>query len=89
MNFILGRYERRRKEEIRGGIGRDEEEAQRSSTCKLADGIDNLFLYLIKSNIYLQLHHPGSKQQLEEVWEKQDHMEQEFNPKTFFYLHGA
>ncbi|XP_039314609.1 nucleobindin-2 isoform X2 [Solenopsis invicta] len=34
------------------------------------------------------LHHPGSKQQLEEVWETQDHMEdQEFNPKTFFYLH--
>ncbi|XP_011865542.1 PREDICTED: nucleobindin-2 isoform X2 [Vollenhovia emeryi] len=34
------------------------------------------------------LHHPGSKQQLEEVWEKQDHMEaQEFDPKTFFYLH--
>lgn len=36
------------------------------------------------------LHHPGSKQQLEEVWEKQDHMEdQEFNPKTFFYLHDV
>ncbi|XP_018349910.1 PREDICTED: nucleobindin-2 isoform X2 [Trachymyrmex septentrionalis] len=34
------------------------------------------------------LHHPGSKQQLEEVWEKQDHMEdQEFDPKTFFHLH--
>ncbi|KAL6442269.1 hypothetical protein ACFW04_002494 [Cataglyphis niger] len=34
------------------------------------------------------LHHPGSKQQLEEVWEQQDHMEaQQFNPKTFFYLH--
>ncbi|XP_063228080.1 nucleobindin-2 isoform X2 [Bacillus rossius redtenbacheri] len=34
------------------------------------------------------LHHPGSKQQLEEVWEKQDHMEnQEFDPKTFFFLH--
>ncbi|XP_033224026.1 nucleobindin-2 isoform X2 [Belonocnema kinseyi] len=34
------------------------------------------------------LHHPGSKQQLEEVWEKQDHMEsQDFDPKTFFYLH--
>ncbi|XP_068082227.1 nucleobindin-2 isoform X2 [Anabrus simplex] len=34
------------------------------------------------------LHHPGSKQQLQEVWEKQDHMEnQEFDPKTFFYLH--
>ncbi|XP_063986789.1 nucleobindin-2 isoform X2 [Diachasmimorpha longicaudata] len=34
------------------------------------------------------LHHPGSKQQLEEVWEKQDHMtDEEFNPKTFFYMH--
>ncbi|XP_046603248.1 nucleobindin-2 isoform X2 [Neodiprion virginianus] len=34
------------------------------------------------------LHHPGSKPQLEEVWEKQDHMEnQDFDPRTFFYLH--
>ncbi|XP_058805477.1 nucleobindin-2 isoform X2 [Phymastichus coffea] len=34
------------------------------------------------------LHHPGSKKQLEEVWEKQDHMEnQNFDPRTFFYLH--
>ncbi|XP_012279322.1 nucleobindin-2 isoform X2 [Orussus abietinus] len=34
------------------------------------------------------LHHPGSKQQLEEVWEKQDLMDgQDFDPKTFFYLH--
>uniref|UniRef100_A0ABD2WS93 EF-hand domain-containing protein n=1 Tax=Trichogramma kaykai TaxID=54128 RepID=A0ABD2WS93_9HYME len=34
------------------------------------------------------LHHPGSKKQYEEVWEKQDHMEdQEFDPKAFFYLH--
>lgn len=33
------------------------------------------------------VHHPGSKAQLEEVWEKADHMMQKFNPKTFFYLH--
>ncbi|XP_018322943.1 nucleobindin-2 [Agrilus planipennis] len=33
------------------------------------------------------LHEPGHKAQLEEVWEKQDHMEQEFDPKTFFMLH--
>ncbi|KAK9499998.1 hypothetical protein O3M35_002918 [Rhynocoris fuscipes] len=34
------------------------------------------------------LHHPGSKAQLEEVWEKEDHMEdQKFNPKAFFHLH--
>ncbi|XP_076225062.1 nucleobindin 1 isoform X3 [Nomia melanderi] len=34
------------------------------------------------------IHHPGSKQQLEEVWEAQDHMNpDDFNPKTFFYMH--
>ncbi|XP_021953849.1 nucleobindin-2 isoform X2 [Folsomia candida] len=34
------------------------------------------------------LHHPGSKQQLEQVWEEQDHLSPEdFNPKTFFHLH--
>lgn len=48
-----------------------------------------LLFFSLLSNMNFQLHHPGSKQQLEEVWEKQDHMEdQEFNPKTFFYLHG-
>ncbi|XP_076764305.1 nucleobindin 1 isoform X2 [Xylocopa sonorina] len=36
------------------------------------------------------VHHPGSKQQLEEVWEKQDHMEsEEFNPRTFFFFHDV
>lgn len=36
-----------------------------------------------------QIHHPGSKKQLEEVWEKQDEMEGEnFNPRTFFAMHG-
>nr|CAG4637259.1 EOG090X0B17 [Ceriodaphnia reticulata]SVE73122.1 EOG090X0B17 [Ceriodaphnia reticulata] len=35
-----------------------------------------------------KMHHPGSKQQLEEVWEEQDHLSPEsFNPKTFFALH--
>lgn len=34
-----------------------------------------------------KLHEPGHKKQLEEVWEEQDHMEQEFDPKTFFMLH--
>lgn len=41
------------------------------------------------NKLHLQLHHPISKPQLEEVWEKQDHMDiQDFNPKTFFHLHG-
>nr|CAG4642711.1 EOG090X0B17 [Evadne anonyx] len=35
-----------------------------------------------------QMHHPGGKQQLEEVWEQQDHLSPEsFDPKTFFVLH--
>jgi len=34
------------------------------------------------------MHRPGSKKQLEEVWEKQDEMEGEnFNPRTFFAIH--
>ncbi|KAF6201640.1 hypothetical protein GE061_004033, partial [Apolygus lucorum] len=33
------------------------------------------------------VHHPGSQAQLEEVWEKTDHMSQKFDPKAFFYLH--
>lgn len=40
-------------------------------------------------NKLFKIHHPGSKKQLEEVWEKQDEMEgEEFNPKAFFALHG-
>ncbi|XP_066151014.1 nucleobindin-2 isoform X2 [Euwallacea fornicatus] len=34
-----------------------------------------------------KLHEPGHKAQLEEVWEEQDQMQQEFDPKTFFMLH--
>jgi hypothetical protein len=35
-----------------------------------------------------KVNHPGSKDQLEEVWEEQDHLEGEkFNPHTFFSLH--
>ncbi|XP_055528453.1 nucleobindin-2-like [Wyeomyia smithii] len=41
-----------------------------------------------KHNSHEKLHHPGNKAQLEEVWEKQDHMEgQDFDPKAFFMLH--
>lgn len=42
-----------------------------------------------KHNKHEKVHHPGNKAQLEEVWEKQDHMEgQEFDPKAFFMMHG-
>lgn len=34
-----------------------------------------------------KLHEPGHKAQLKEVWEEQDQMQQDFDPKTFFMLH--
>jgi len=35
-----------------------------------------------------KLKHPMTKEQLEEVWEEQDHMDKrDFNPKTFFKMH--
>ncbi|XP_029636026.1 nucleobindin-2 isoform X1 [Octopus sinensis] len=37
-----------------------------------------------------KIHHPGSKAQLEEVWEEVDRLNGEnFNPKTFFKLHDV
>ncbi|KAH8380635.1 hypothetical protein KR009_011923 [Drosophila setifemur] len=37
-----------------------------------------------------KLHHPGNKAQLEEVWEKQDHMDKnDFDPKAFFSIHDV
>lgn len=42
-----------------------------------------------KHNQHDPVHHPGNKAQLEEVWEKQDHMDPaDFDPKTFFMMHG-
>lgn len=41
-----------------------------------------------KATEHPKVHHPGSKQQFEEVWEQQDQMpRQEFNPKLFFQMH--
>ncbi|XP_070199680.1 nucleobindin-2-like isoform X3 [Littorina saxatilis] len=34
-----------------------------------------------------KINHPGSKDQFEEVWEKEDHLDQDFDPKTFFMMH--
>lgn len=35
------------------------------------------------------LRHPGSKQQYEEVWQKQDHMDQVFDHRAFFMMHDV
>jgi len=41
-----------------------------------------------KHKDHKKINHPGSKDQLEEVWEEEDGMDKEdFNPKTFFKMH--
>ncbi|TGZ32754.1 nucleobindin-2 isoform X1 [Temnothorax longispinosus] len=68
------------EQKMKGNTGLKEEEKKKYE--------EELEAMKKKHKDHKPLHHPGSKQQLEEVWEKQDHMEdQEFNPKTFFYLH--
>ncbi|EDV98032.1 nucleobindin-2 [Drosophila grimshawi] len=43
-----------------------------------------------KHKQHAKVHHPGNKAHLEEVWEKQDHMDKDdFNPKTFFSIHDV
>ncbi|GBM11417.1 Nucleobindin-2 [Araneus ventricosus] len=43
---------------------------------------------IAKHKDHPKVHHPGSKPQLEQVWEDQDHMpREEFNPRTFFAMH--
>jgi len=45
---------------------------------------------LAKHKDHPKIHHPGSKPQLEQVWEEQDHMtKDDFNPKTFFAFHDV
>ncbi|XP_062513395.1 nucleobindin-2-like [Corticium candelabrum] len=42
-----------------------------------------------KKTKHPKLHHPGSKSQFEEVWEEEDGLDKEdFDPRTFFQLHG-
>ncbi|UMM40675.1 hypothetical protein L5515_017210 [Caenorhabditis briggsae] len=41
-----------------------------------------------RHNDHEKLKHPGSKDQLQEVWEETDHLEKDqYDPKTFFALH--
>lgn len=50
---------------------------QKQETVKKHDELQR------KHREHPRVHHPGSKQQLEQVWEQQDHMpKEEFNPKV-------
>ena len=44
---------------------------------------------MLPRSVPRQVHHPLSEDQLEEVWEEQDHMDKDsFDPETFFRMHG-
>jgi len=67
------------KEERLRHIG--DEEAREKEKQKLADQEK-------KHKDHEKLNHPMTKDQLEEVWEEQDHMQPEdWDPKTFFAMH--
>ncbi len=52
---------------------------QRKETIRKHDELQQ------KHREHPRVHHPGSKKQLEQVWEEQDHMpKEEFNPKVGF-----
>jgi hypothetical protein len=43
-----------------------------------------------KKKHHAKINHPGSVDQMEEVWEDVDHLEaDQFNPKTFFQMHDV
>ena len=45
---------------------------------------------LEKKKHHPKVNHPGSVDQMEEVWENVDHLEaDQFNPKSFFKLHDV
>nr|XP_045584893.1 nucleobindin-2-like isoform X3 [Procambarus clarkii] len=75
------KYEMEKEFERQQELGQMDEEHRKQAELKHEEEIK-------KHGQHTKLHHPGSKQQLEEVWEEQDHMQPEdFNPKTFFHLH--
>ncbi|XP_071548087.1 nucleobindin-2 isoform X2 [Panulirus ornatus] len=75
------KYEMEKEFERQMELAKMDEEHRKQAEAKHNEEVE-------KHSKHTKLHHPGSKPQLEEVWEEQDHMKPEdFNPKTFFHLH--
>lgn len=77
------RYEMEKEHEKREELAKLNEEEKKKEVERQAE-MDK------KHKDHEKVHHPGSKDQLEEVWEETDHMDKDdFNPKTFFNLHDS
>lgn len=76
------RYEMEKKFEEEERLKHIEDEAKRAEEQKRFEDAKT------KHKDHGKVHHPMSKDQLEEVWEEADHMRAEdWNPKTFFAMH--
>ena len=76
------RYEMEKKFEEEERLKHIEDEAKRKEEQ------ERLTADKTKHKEHGKVHHPMTKDQLEEVWEDQDHMRPEdWNPKTFFAMH--
>ncbi|XP_046670959.1 nucleobindin-2 isoform X2 [Homalodisca vitripennis] len=88
----LAEADKQRREEFKA-YEMEKEFEQKQKLAKMDEEKKNKYLEELeeqkkKHKKHDPIHHPGSKQQLEEVWEKQDHMEdQQFDPKAFFFMH--
>jgi len=77
------RYELEKERHKREELAKLSEEERTKEKEKL-DQMDK------KHKDHEKIHHPGSKDQLEEVWEEADGLDKEdFDPKTFFNLHDT
>eukprot|EP00057_Strongylocentrotus_purpuratus_P022495 XP_011676969.1 PREDICTED: nucleobindin-2 isoform X7 [Strongylocentrotus purpuratus] len=65
-------------------------EMRRMNEEERAEAMENYEKERKEMKQHAKLNHPGSKKQLEEVWENTDHLDRkDFNPKTFLYLHDS
>jgi len=77
------RYEMEKEHRKREELAKLSEEERKKEKEKL-ENMDK------KHKDHEKIHHPGSKDQLEEVWEETDHLDKEdFNPRTFFTMHDT
>ena len=76
------RYEMEKKFEKEERLKHIDDEAKRQEERKRMEEQET------KHKEHGKVHHPMTKDQLEEVWEEQDHMRaDEWDPKTFFAMH--
>lgn len=75
-------YEMKKELEFRSQLAHTNNDTERQEMIKKHDE------QLSKHRDHPRVHHPGSKAQLEQVWQENDHLPvNEFDPKTFFSLH--